>query len=337
MNREQIDQLVENCGFPDQCNDTRVYETHISWVILTDRYAFKVKRPVKYSFLDFSSPDRRKYFCEQEVVLNRRLAPGMYLGVIPITEEMLKGKKNGEEGAGEEQPLEYAVQMKRMDNEKEMDRLLKDGRVESAHLDKLAAKIAGFHRDTRIIKNVFDTTGFQDTFADLLTEGDFIGQTLGDDMAEKVRKCVDHSNAFLNASRNYFNQRIITGFRRDCHGDLNASNIFLYDDPVIFDCIEFNKEFRHIDVLNEIAFLCVDLDFFGDHRMSDHFYDQYLKALGAENNEDSRRLFMYYKSYRANVRAKVTALSAKQKEENSQEMEDLKQYLTMMDRYCREY
>ncbi|MFO7935371.1 MAG: hypothetical protein R6U78_14980, partial [Bacteroidales bacterium] len=138
MNREQIEKLVETCGFPDQCNDTRVYETHISWVILTDRYAFKIKRPVKYSFLDFSTLDRRKHYCDEEVALNRRLAPDMYLGVIPITEEMLKDRNNKDEGSGKDQAIGYAVKMKRMDNSKEMDRLLKEDRVELSHLNRLA-------------------------------------------------------------------------------------------------------------------------------------------------------------------------------------------------------
>jgi len=269
----------------------------------------------------------------------------MYLGVIPISEGMLADRNEArKESAGEERIIDYAVQMKRMDNSREMDRLLKERQVDISDLDRLAEKIAAFHKHTRIIKNVFDTTGFQEIFADLLSEKDYIAQELGNAWAEKIIRCADQSNRSLNARRNYFNQRIITNFRRDCHGDLNASNIFLYDDPVVFDCIEFNKEYRHIDVLNEIAFLCVDLDFFGDHDMSDHFYHQYLKALGVENDVDSRRLFMYYKSYRANVRAKVTAISAQQKEgnvrekeDNAPEKKDLKRYISLMDRYCQEY
>lgn len=338
MNREQIDKLLEYCPFPDHCNDTGIFETHISWVIVTDHYAFKIKRPVKYSFLDFSTLKKRRHYCGEEVELNRRLAPDMYLGTFPITEGMLMNRGSGEnDKTGQEKIIDYAVQMKRMDNAKEMDRLLKEDQVDNSDLHRLAEKIARFHKNSRIIKNVFDTTGFQEIFADLLTVKDYIAQRLGNSWAQKIKDCADHSNRYLNASRNYFNQRIITNFRRDCHGDLNASNIFLYDDPVVFDCIEFNKAYRHIDVLNEIAFLCVDLDFFGDHEMSDHFYHEYLKSLGVQSDDASRRLFIYYKSYRANVRAKVTAISARQKSDSEQEVEDLRRYISLMDHYCQEY
>lgn len=326
MNREQIDKLLESCPFQDQCHDPGFFETHISWVILTDHYAFKIKRPVKYSFLDFSTLRKRRHYCEEEVELNRRLAPEMYLGVIPITEGLLE-----REGT---KIIEYAVQMKRMDNSLEMDRLLKEGKLDPSGLERLAEKIARFHQHTRIIKNAFDTTGFQEKFADLLTVRDTVQKKLGDPWVEKIDACAERSNVFLNSSRNYFNQRIITNFRRDCHGDLNASNIFLYEDPVVFDCIEFNKEYRHIDVLNEIAFLCVDLDFFGYRDLSEHFYRSYLEALGVEEDDQSGELFMYYKSYRANVRAKVTAISIQKTSGNGREVEDLKRYISLMDDYC---
>jgi aminoglycoside phosphotransferase family enzyme len=326
--------MLENCVFPDSCQDTRFYETHISWVALTDHYAFKIKRPVKYSFLNFSTPEKREHYCQQELVLNRRLAPDMYLGLLPITASMVtdQGNKEGRE------VIDYAVQMKRMDNELEMDRLLKHNKVTEPALEKLAGKIAGFHQTARIIKNAFDTTGFQDKFADLHTVKDDISVLVGGEWDEKILRRVDQSNAFLNASRSYINQRIITGFRRDGHGDLNASNIFLYEqNPVIFDCIEFNEEYRYIDVLNDIAFLCVDLDFYGNEKLGDHFYRHYLEAFGTEEDDDTRRLFAYYKAYRANVRAKVSAISARKKGAGEAELRDIARYLELMDLYCEEF
>lgn len=323
--------MLERCVFPDTCENTGFFQTHISWIALTDRYAFKVKRPVKYSFLDFSTREKRKHFCRRELELNRRLEPDMYIDVMPITSEMA-GEQSDGDGNG---VVDYAVQMKRMDNDREMDRLLKNGQVSESVLEKLADKIAAFHKNARIIKNAFNTTGFQGRFADILTVGEDIGKMFGEAWREKINHCVDRSNVFLNGIRSYLNQRVITGFQRDCHGDLNASNIFLYEkDPVIFDCIEFNDEYRQIDVLNDIAFLCVDLDFYGHDDLGDHFYQHYLRAFATEEDEDSRRLFAYYKGYRANVRAKVTTISAKKNGAGEAAVRDIRKYLELMNIYC---
>ena len=125
------------------------------------------------------------------------------------------------------------------------------------------------------------------------------------------------------------------GFHRDGHGDLNSRNIFLYDEPLIFDCIEFNAEFRQIDVLDEIAFLCMDLDFFEKERLSELFFKKYSEYAGIENSRATQRLFTYYKSYRANIRAKVTLLNAKKKESGglSGKLDEARKYLGLMERY----
>jgi aminoglycoside phosphotransferase family enzyme len=130
------------------------------------------------------------------------------------------------------------------------------------------------------------------------------------------------------------NQRIITNKRRDGHGDLNATNIFLYQEPVIVDCIEFNRSLRQIDVLNEIAFLCVDLDFYGDPGLSEYFYRQYLREWGEEESDFTRKLFFYYKSYRANVIAKIAAIRARN-EEGQKPVHDMKKYLLLMESYSK--
>jgi uncharacterized protein len=331
MKKEQIDKLIYHCGLPDSCENVQLHETHISWVILTDRYAFKIKKPVKLSFVDFSTPGKRKHFCREEVELNRRLSPDMYLDVIPVTSGMTGRKNAGSSG----HVIDYSVQMKRMDNQLMMEKMLAEGRVERSHLDKLAQKIGHFHRHARVIKNAFDTIGFQELYRDIEHQLSFIREEVGDEWAVKIRDCIDRSNRFLNSSRSYFNQRIISGFRRDCHGDLNAGNIFLYDDPVIFDCIEFNDQYRFIDVLNEIAFLCVDLDFYGYEELSEAFYRKYLEAYGTREDESSRRLLMYYKSYRANIRAKVISIATQQEGAGNENPEAIRKFIDLMDSYSR--
>ncbi len=330
MDEKQVRALMENCGLPDSCNHLDFIETHISWVILTDNYAFKIKKPVKFAFLDFSTFEKRQHFCNRELKLNRRLAPGMYLQVLPLTQSMTGP------GSDSDEVIDHAVQMERMDNKKEMGKLLEKDEVTGDDIDRLAKKITGFHQQTEVIKNVFDTAGFIDMYAEIKAENDFVRDTLGEEWADRINRSVEYSGRYLNESRSYFNERVTLGYKRDCHGDLNSHNIFLYDDPVIFDCIEYNEEFRHIDVLNEIAFLCVDLDFYGRKDLSARFNEKYIHHMNFDHGTDEQRLFNYYKSFRANIRAKVTILNEKGSDEGDRDkeaLEDIKKYIEMMAGY----
>lgn len=335
MNKEQVEYMMNHCTFPDTCNEPVLKETHISWIVLTDNFAFKIKRPVKFSFLDFSSIDKRKFYCQQEIKLNRRTAPEMYLGVVSITNQMAGMAKENEE----KEVIDYAVQMKRMDNNLEMDKMLANDEVSENHIDKLAEKIARFHKKIRVLKNAFATLKFQERFADIQTVSTFLSEKSGAEWETRISESVEKSFNYLNSIRNLSNHRVITGFHKNCHGDLNASNIFLYDDPVIFDCIEFNSDYRRIDVLNDIAFLCVDLDFFGKQDLSERLYKKYLGYYGLEEDHESRRLFIYYKGYRASVRAKVTLLNIKENpgSEDETNLEDAKKYILMMEEYLRDF
>ncbi len=335
MDKKQVHALIDKCGLPDTCDHVDLKETHISWVILTDNYAFKIKRPVKFSFLDFSTPEKRKFFCKQELQLNKRLAPDMYISVIPVLEDMM----DGEDSIGN--IMDYAVKMKRMDNDKEMNVMLEQDKVQYSDIDKIAKKIADFHKSTNVIKNAFDTTGFQDNFAQILEDIDFVRENIGQEWAKKIEQCVQKSNIFLNSNqqRSFMNDRITLGLRKDCHGDLSSHNIFLYEDPVIFDCIEFNKVFRFIDVLNEIAFLGVDLDFYGKQALSNRLYTTYLEEMELDEEPKSNALYHYYKGYRASVRAKVTILHEKNSKtgrNDNNSIEDIKKYINLMASYFNE-
>lgn len=329
MTSDEIDELIDNCSFPDTCNNVELKETHISWVILTDNHAFKIKRPVKFSFADFSTLEKRKYFCHREVELNRRLAPNMYHGVFPVYENQLSTNN------GDNQIKDYAVKMERMDSSKEMDRMLRNDEVTTEDISKIASIIARFHNNASIIRNTFDVTHFQELYADILSVNHFVEKAMGPKWKKIIEENVEASDKFLNRNRDFLNQRVISGFVRDCHGDLNAKNIFLYKEPVIFDCIEFSDELRHIDVLNDIAFFCVDLDFFGRSDFSDMFYDKYLDAYGTLENGNAHQLFYYYKNYRANIRAKVSLLHANNSEQgmDSVNMDHISKYLNFMNEY----
>lgn len=335
MDKKQAEYLMNHCTVFDTCNEPEMIETHISWILLTDNFAFKIKRPVKFSFLDFSTAAKRKFYCNQEVKLNRRLAPEMYLDVVPVTRQMLG------EGVGEKESpeVDYMVRMKRMDGNLQMDKMLERGEVTADHIDILAGKIARFHKKVRALKNAFATLKFQERYADLQSVSNFLAKEEGGEWENKVNTCVGKSYEYLNSIRNLSNHRVISGFQRNCHGDLNASNIFLYDDPVIYDCIEFNSDYRRIDVLNDIAFLCVDLEFAGRLDLSERFYRKYLAFYETKEDPQTNRLFNYYKSYRAGIRAKVTLINLQNSEDEHQNrrLEDVKKYILMMEEYLKDF
>ncbi|MFW6257528.1 MAG: hypothetical protein ACOC11_01975, partial [Prolixibacteraceae bacterium] len=215
MDKAKAKHILNNCLVPDSCKNTEFIETHISWVLLTDNYAFKIKRPVKYSFLDFSTLEKREHFCHEELRLNRRIEPDMYLNVLQVTENIGIDDKDTDD-----KTIDFAVQMERKDNRREMDRMLKEDSVSEEQIGKLAKKVAAFHSKAQVVKNVFSTQEFQDKYADIGRHIPFISEKLKADSERKVKDAIRKSFDYLNAARSYSNERVINGFIRDCHGDL---------------------------------------------------------------------------------------------------------------------
>ncbi|HXH20372.1 MAG TPA: hypothetical protein VNJ07_14950 [Chitinophagales bacterium] len=334
MTGEEIKSIIESRTYPGSGKGT-LTETHISWVILTKHYAFKIKKPVAFSFLDFSTLAKRKYFCNRELRLNSRLAKNIYLNVLPVRmydSKVYIGRKDGK-------IIDYAVQMKRLLRSREMDRMLEAGKVTPRHIISIARIVAPFHRSARIIRKPFDIAGLKTLFNDIRSVADFIDRRIKKGGREIIREAVHLSDVFLRQHHAAFQQRAKEGFIRDCHGDLHSGNIFLYKKPVIFDCLEFNDTFRHIDVLNEIAFFCMDLEDYGRNDLSDKFREHYNELFPVIRNESDEALFRYYKLYRANVRTKVNALKAMQA---ASELKLKKRtgfvvsYLQLMKRYLKE-
>jgi hypothetical protein len=331
MTSEQINELISKGKFPEPVCDPELVETHISWVILCNQYAYKIKKPIQYSFLDFSTIARRKFYCEREVELNRRLTDGIYLGILPIKnsgDQILIGDEEGE-------IIDYAVCMRKQDRNRQMDLLLSTGQVKDLDIQNLAEKIANFHKNTNIIyaKDFLDV---QKKFSDLKEEKDYLRDSLNEESADIISHAMDVSDTFIQANKNHLYARLSNGFFRDCHGDLHSRNIFLLPMPQPFDCIEFNDDLRQIDVLNEVAFLCMDLDAFGRGDLSDLFVSCYNNLFPALRTEEDRKLFIYYKSYRANIRAKVNSLrakGAKNEVEKKSALRETEKYLRLMDGY----
>ncbi|MCB0840488.1 MAG: hypothetical protein KDD99_27670, partial [Bacteroidetes bacterium] len=309
MNRKQIIKLSQSGRFGGKPLSGQLVETHISWVILSEEYAFKIKKPMKYSFLDFSTLEKRRQVCEKELMLNRRLTD-IYLNVLAITE------KDGCYFLGEGgQVLDYALQMKKLEASRKMDELIRGNHIRSEDISMLAEEIARFHQYATVIKTPFDKADFQAAFNDLQTISDWVLKRLGEKYAQLIERAIHYSDKFIKKHEQLFSERITQGYIRDVHGDLHAKNIFIYQKPIIFDCIEFNDKFRQIDVINEVAFFCMDLESFGKWEMSEAFMKQYLDLFPCIGKKEEEQLFIYYKSYRANVRAKVNALRAMQAED----------------------
>ena len=326
-----ISYLLKHRAFPDTAARPQLIETHISWVILTDRYAFKIKKPVRFDFLDFTELDQRKYYCEEEVRLNSRFAKGIYLGVIPIHKTQSGWEIGGKGG----EIVEYAVCMKRLKGQYHMSHMLRQNRVSPQHMQALALTLVEFHRYARIIPHQHTSACLKSDFGDLLS---FISHFENREQ-QILQKAALSLDSFLAKHPSLFPWRVKQGWIRDCHGDLHAGNIFLQNPPIVFDCIEFNTDFREIDILNDLAFLCMELDFVGRDDLSHAFLQTYLSHFPVMHSPQEEELFLYYKMYRANVRAKVHLLKSLEEKGNSfaeNSFQKAQQYIALMDSYLEE-
>ena len=334
MEESELRELAINGTFLGKPLHGKVEETHISWVILTRKNAFKVKKPVKLSFLDFSTLALRREKCEREVALNRRFSK-IYFSVLPIRSENNHWQIGGDNG----ELKEYAVHMKRLISAKKMNLLLLEGKVKQPAIKALAQEVADFHQQAEIIHEPFSLTGACSTFNDIQQVLSFALTKFGNQYSQMVEQSIRWSDQFLKTHANRMQQRIDRGFIRDVHGDLHSGNIFLYKKPVLFDCIEFNDSMRRIDVLYEIAFLCMDLEAYGQLALSHYFLAIYKKLVKCFECPEDERLFVYYKCLRANVRAKVHMMSARQADNDEElhvHLKEAKKYLSLMSGYMKE-
>ena len=325
--------LMEPAAYPEPTSRVELIQTHISLVFLTDRFAYKVKKPVDLGFLNFTTLRRRHHYLEEELILNRRLCPEIYLAVVPIVAHR-QGLRLG--GAGH--PREYALKMVRMPQERMMDEVADRGELQVEALDRIIARLVPFYEQAaagpRI--NKFGEPGIiaynhEENFS--RTEA-LVGRMLTRELFEEVR---EFSRSFLRGKRDLFLRRIREGRIRDCHGDLHMRNICLADGIYIFDCIEFNPRFRYGDVAADIDFLAMDLDFHGLREMSRHFVEGFAKAAG-----DPELLVMldFYKCYRAYVRGKINAFAAQDPDLTPEAREQARKaaqaYFTLAGTYARE-
>jgi aminoglycoside phosphotransferase family enzyme len=317
MTEDEIHILAEHGLFKKKRLRGELEETHISWVILTKTFVFKIKKPLKLSFLNFSTLRLRKRYCERELQLNQRFSP-IYLNVLPVRK---RNRGTWTIGGALGKLVDYAVVMKRLDSSKRMDKLLQKKKVDQKSIVALSKVVSSFHKQAEIIQKKFEVDNAREAFNDIKSIIPLTKRILGREYAQIIEECIRWSDSFLKEHEYRIKQRIEAGFWRDLHGDLHSGNIFLYGKPILFDCIEFNDSYRQNDILDEISFLCMDLEAYGEPRLSQLLIKEYERREVLMENDADRRLMKYYKCYRANVRAKVHALRVELETDKNQDLE----------------
>jgi aminoglycoside phosphotransferase family enzyme len=297
--KEVVEALMKPEAYDEDPGEIELVQTHISYVFLTKSHAYKVKKAVDFGFVDFTTLEKRRFFCEKELELNKRLCEGLYLEVVPIN----KSDAIRIKGAGE--TVEYAVKMRRIPQDRMLSKLFERNEVDNKLIDRIARIIVDFHSKalTNAKINEFGSlpmikTNWKENFDQ--TE-EFVGKTITKEDCELIREKVGE---FMKRNSSLFEKRIAEGRIRDCHGDIHSGNIFVADRIYIFDAIEFNERFRYSDVASDVAFLAMDLDFKERPDLSNFLADKYIEYTG---DQGVRALLPFYKCYRAYVRGKVVS------------------------------
>jgi len=270
----------------------------MSFLFLTGDYVYKIKKPVDLGYLDYTTLEKRRFFCQQEIELNRRLCPEVYLEVVPIVSS--EGQIHL---GGKGQAIEYAVKMKQLPGERMMDRLLPQNRVTEEMVVGVAEKLAAFHGKAKTSPEI-SAYGKLDAII-VNTEENFTQTEKYVDISIpflKYQHIQTYTNDFIKINRSLFDKRITDGRIRDCHGDLHAAHVCLSNGIYIYDCIEFNDRFRYGDVASEVAFLAMDIDRFQRADLSQAFVNAYVRM---SQDKELFQLLNFYKCYRAYVRGKV--------------------------------
>lgn len=290
----------------------RLFETHISWVLIAGRYAYKIKKAVDMGFLDFSKLRARRFYCEEEIRLNRRLAPKIYLDVVAI------GGSPEYPVLGQLPAIEYAVRMRRFPVSKQLDKLAARNKIMPRHIDNLALLVAKFHLE--LPASTDNSLGTPESVRLAAGQNFEHLQTLFSDIDDlkKLSTLRQASETEFAQCRALIKTRLLQGYVRECHGDLHLGNIVLVgEQPIPFDGIEFNPELRWIDVISEVAFTVMDLRHCKLDDLAYRFLNGYLEITG---DYAGVKLLGFYMAYRAMVRAKVNAIRASQADIQPAEM-----------------
>ncbi len=295
-----LEALKRNEAYDEPVKEIKLIQTHISWVFLTGDFVYKIKKPVDFGFLDFTTLDKRKKFCKKEVDINKMFSPEIYLGFLPVNKFGDYSIKIN--GPGE--AIDYAIKMKQLPQELLMDKLLDKNQVETKDIERIVDILIKFYSKTQTFRDPH-SIGSLETVKFNWNENfkqtkPFIGKTIDKEMFEKIKQRIEN---FMDKNKDLFEKRLKEGFVKWCHGDLHSGNIFIIDEKVyIFDAIEFNERFACSDVASDIAFLSMDLEFRKRKYLSEYLIRKYVEDTG---DIDLEKLLDFYRCYRAYVRGKV--------------------------------
>jgi aminoglycoside phosphotransferase family enzyme/predicted kinase len=326
--------MSEPAFYPHPVTAVELRETHISVVFLTGTYAYKIKKPVDLGFLDFTTLEKRRHYCWQELLLNRRLSDNVYLDVIAVTADELGLAMNGKGPV-----VEYAVKMRQLPDDLRMDRLVQKKEIDDQRICTLASRLFGFYDRAPCGHEIANLGAWETVRVNCEENFRQTESVAGKFFNAKLFKIVQAATlSFLHRRQDLFQKRCDSGKIRDCHGDLKVEHIYFENGLQIIDCIEFNDRFRYSDTSADLAFLVMDLDFKG-------FSDIGAKLLSAyvlrSHDRDMFVLMDFYKCYRACVRIKVNCLRLQDGElaayERHRLERDTLRYLELAYRYAVQF
>lgn len=328
FSQSMIDSLQTAASYPShQTGQIHTLQTHSAWIILTGEYAYKIKKPVNFGFLDFSTREKRRLCCEKELLLNRRLSPDIYLSVEKVYQHgdrIVIGQEQG-------QLLDYAVKMRQFPTRMLLSDMAQQRSLNSGHIDQMISLIGNFHLKAERANQSSDLgTAERVQFwmcENFETIAGHLNSAEEKQALDIIQQWVDRENPRL---KSYFENRHAKGYVRDCHGDLHLRNLTLIEGRVTaFDCIEFNDELRWIDVISEVAFLLMDLETQHYSELAHRFINGYLQLTA---DYEGLRGMTYYSVYRAVVRAKVAVLRRNQLDVHSDDYQaETENYAHYMD------
>ena len=320
MSQSLIAALQNPSLYPHPVEGFQVIETHISWVLLTGPFAYKIKKPMNFGFLDFTALSARQHFCQEELRLNQRLTEGLYLEVIPLT-----GSAEAPQLGGDGQAIEYALKMRQFPQSGLLSTLQANGELTIGHIDELANQIAHFHLSAPKVGPENELGSPDSVMAPVAQNFEQIRPFLSDKAdLQQLEALKAWAESSFERLKPLLVQRKADGFIRECHGDIHLGNAAQIDGKVVlFDCIEFNEPFRMTDVYADIGFLAMDLEDRGLKTLSRRLISQYLELTG---DYQGLELFNFYKAYRAMVRAKIALFSIPADADGVQRAASLRQY-----------
>jgi len=332
MQEKIIEAMCRSDFYPDRPKTIELIKTHISLVFIAGDFVYKVKKPVSFGFLDFSTLAKRKFYCEEELRLNRRLAPDFYLDVAVIYEDA-----NGNVTLTPSNHIvEYSVRMKKLPEDKMLKSLLAKGRAPDRIFEDLGKRIADFHARAETSERISQmglpemiSKSHEENFSEM---AGYVDVTIPADQYEFIKK---YDESFITRNQGLLQKRVAHCKIKECHGDLHLEHICITEDIAVFDCIEFNERFRCVDTAAEVAFLAMDMDLNGYPEKGELFINSYIRHSG---DSDVLSLLDFYRCYYAFVRGKVASLRLAQREEAVAKrldiMEESEKYFNLAYRYA---